>query len=723
MKKLVYGNVLSLTAGIVLSVLTIGCSSINGGKKMGEIREEYTHYDVSGMVFGDVYEGMDLRKGFALKTRLSSLPDEGLVLFEVPGRMKLSTRNVTEKSEGWWDRAENFRMKTDEDGGCRILEFEIRVEQPAYPEHPASRKNNPEAWNVMRIGVPYWKLREVGVDCELVFLYTGVTMSILLDGEKVNENFPVGRLKNVEGEMKLPPAGVFSEFSISLDLKSLRREKSERSRFGSLQFYTPSSYNDWVGDVVLFYHDGLFHVLYLYDRHHHGNRWGGGAHIFHQLTSRDLRNWTEHGPLFELQKQWQSVGTGTMFFHKGKYYLSHGWHTGRVIPREDTATPTMQEYSRKNGGKMHVFDFDDFGGKVPSGAAYAVSDDGIHFEMGTRLFHAAENPSIYTNERGTLSLYCGGSTWEAEDMSSPWTKVDGGFPPCGLKEPMQNTSECPSFFSWNGYKYLVMGGTGFWTAKGDGPYVNSANEGYDIYDGLDVPMVSPFTGNRMLIGGWINGIGWGSCLIMRELIQYPNGRLGMKWVPELVPALGKDLAYDGKRMLTGGEAVSLPVAADESMMYDFLLKAPADGKGRFALRFRDVKDANRDCELQIDFGKERMQMGSIKRDGAFCRSLKTLRESLVEKPTQRMGMTIETVDGYHARSFNFVLEHVDVAKGEFRLRVALKRSEKMRCNVIDVEVGEARTMVSNRPRLDVAKVEMASDCGVEVLEVRCSTFE
>ncbi len=52
-----------------------------------------------------------------------------------------------------------------------------------------------------------------------------------------------------------------------------------------------------------------------------------------------------------------------------------------------------------------------------------------------------------------------------------------------------------------------MGVTGFWTAKGDGPFVDSAAEGHDIYDGLAVPMVAPFTGNRMIIGGWLHRLG------------------------------------------------------------------------------------------------------------------------------------------------------------------------------------------------------------------------
>lgn len=54
---------------------------------------------------------------------------------------------------------------------------------------------------------------------------------------------------------------------------------------------------------------------------------------------------------------------------------------------------------------------------------------------------------------------------------------------------MKNTAECPSFFSMNGYKYLMMGWTGFWQTEKDGEvFRDVAAQGYDIYDGVGVPM-------------------------------------------------------------------------------------------------------------------------------------------------------------------------------------------------------------------------------------------
>ena len=135
-----------------------------------------------------------------------------------------------------------------------------------------------------------------------------------------------------------------------------RREERRETWTGQVQFYTPRGFNTWIGDVGLYWHDGVFHVLYLLDRHHHGSRWGGGAHIFCQLVSRDLVHWTDCGPLFELERPWQSVGTGTMTFHGGRYLFVHGWHTSRTITAERTSMPLMRERAAAHGVRMTAMD-------------------------------------------------------------------------------------------------------------------------------------------------------------------------------------------------------------------------------------------------------------------------------------------------------------------------------------------------------------------------------
>ena len=120
---------------------------------------------------------------------------------------------------------------------------------------------------------------------------------------------------------------------------------------------------------------------------------------------------------------------------------------------------------------------------------------------------------------------------------------------------MRNSSECPSFFGWNGYKYLIMGFTGFWrTEKNSDEYIEYASKGFDVYEGLCVPMAAKTDDNRVVLAGWIGAMGWGSAIVHRELVQYENGNVGMKWLPELFPntcATEIHRNADGEIMLEG----------------------------------------------------------------------------------------------------------------------------------------------------------------------------
>lgn len=685
----------------------------------GCIRQHYWRYDLSGGKFVDVLGGAwpswrALCGGFGIRFRLKQVPEPGWTLLELPGSFRLSCGEVLAGQESAWERRENLRMREEGDGRCRVLTFELCLEQHEYADY---RQRRSQVWERLSLSVPVWHLPEPGAD--IAVLYDGLTLQLLVDGEVVNADNPVGVLHAATGEWVSAGPAVFAQLQVSTDVSGVQRQRCQCEIPGSVQYYTPRGFNTWAGDVVLFWHDGVFHALYFLDRHHHGNRWGCGAHHFQQLTSRDLVHWVDEGPLFELTEPWQSIGTGTMVFHRGKYLFVHGWHTSRVVPPELTATPLLERLAAEQGGAMRALSASELEGRVPSGASYAVSDDGIHFEMSGKVIHTAENPSVYVNERGGLSMYCGGSTWEADEIDGEWRCVDRQFPPCGHQEAMLNTDECPSFFDWEGDRYLIMGGSGFWhRPAGATEYVNAAAQGRDIYDGLDVPMASPYGEGRMLLAGWINGIGWGSCLVFREMLRYADGHLGMKWVPELVPECGEALPGLPRAEV---QVTELPVSLSAppigtSALYELQVQAPE--QGRLALRFRDETHPEGDCEFQLDFERQRLQFATLERgQTALCRRLLTLRESLQVMPSDTLGMNIRTVDGYHAGSRDFALENVDVMSGTFMLRVCVHADAKMRSTVLDVEVAGQRTMISQRVGLKVSAVEMLAEGTVWVPRV------
>lgn len=670
------------------------------------------HYD--HLTFDKFSPKSDLSQGFVMRFHLMSEPDQKKkdILFERPGTLQISTRIIEkdvpspEETAGW-DHVENYRSYCKTSGLCPILEARIFLTHPDHPD-----------WKEMTIGIPLTLLGGDVSKPEIAVVYNGLYFRILVDGEVYNEDFPCGTLNKPAGKATIKQKA-FRNLQFAADVDRITRTEFERKLNKNVAYYSPPGHNTNAGDVSNFFRDGVYHAIYFLDRHHHRNRWGGGAHYFHQLTSTDLVNWIDHGPLFELTAQWESVGTGTMFFHRGKYYFAFGWHTGRVVPQERTASPMMSDYFAKHH-KMHVFDYSELGDLTPSGASYAVSDDGIHFAKSGKLINVAENPSVYSNPDGSLVLYAFNGGWHADTIESDWEQLDSVFPRCGPETVMKNSAECPSCFEWNGYRYLIMGLTGFWTAKGDAPYRDSAAEGYDIYEGLCVPMVSRFKNNRMLYAGWINGLGWGSIIVHRELIQYPDGRLGIKWVDELSPAAEEREQSVPEISFVDANPFSLNVAPKTSHYYEMAVD-PADGGGKLGVRFRSANNKPElDCELQLDFKSERAQWGTPGKDG-FADSLPPASEAIpayAAKSAPGAGPWNLGTKNLHFRTKNFSIAHVDVMKKPFKLRVVLRYSPKYDISLIDAEIAGQRTLISNRIGLCVGKLEIATSAP----EIRVSEF-
>lgn len=297
-----------------------------------------------------------------------------------------------------------------------------------------------------------------------------------------------------------------------------------------IQFWTPDGTNSWVGDVVVGLFRDRFHLFYLYDRRHHGSKQGSGGHFFAHLSSADLIHWDEHPHVTSIDEWWITCGTGTPFVWNNQLYLSYGLHTTRFMPSEDTCEAALQDYFLQHG-RMGDFAFNELPG-FPIGGTYAVSSDGIHFTPSNRLFHSAQNPTVYNRTDGLLGCvnsYGGHHGMYISDTLTGWRMYDPDIPIDG---------DCPCEFEWNGHHYLIQG-FHYMAYNPDGHiggWTDWSRSGDDIYDGLSVPMVAPWHNNRRVLAGWINHPdGWGGWLALHELIQFPDGKLGSHWLPEAPP--------------------------------------------------------------------------------------------------------------------------------------------------------------------------------------------
>lgn len=566
-------------------------------------------------------------------------------------------------------RTLNYLSSTAPDGSCRVLEAELRMADDA----PLQR---------YRIGFPLSLAGAPEAEHEFAVLYDGVCFQILSDGIVMDRDFPFGRTFHCyEGRHTCSvTSSALADYRMTNDLSGVNFSEKKVRRDAAIQYYTPFGFNTWVGDVVAAQFCGRFHIFYLLDRRHHGSRFGRGAHEFWHLSSENLRDWIDHGPVVEINAQWQAVGTGNAFVFDGKLHLSFGWHTERQVPYEQTV---KQLFFRNLActGRTGEFRCGEIGTLVPSGASYTVSEDGIHFSRADRLIHYLENPSIFVQPDGRLHLVQDG-VWES-DHPGDWTLVQRGFPPHGMGSFARNCLDCPTRFELDGWEYFAVGFTAFFgRRKGDTDWIDFVREGRDPYDGSLVPMYSAWQDGRMIEGGWMSGIGWGSCLILREMVALGSGNVGKRWVAESLPEFSAAENFMEKT----------PVAAAGDTLLEFRID-PA--KGAFAVRFTGEGAA---CEFRIDPAKARAQWSS-----AGCPlELPTFREQMMPG-TQNFADLPYTA--YRGR--DYAKENLAGVNAPFTLRVLIHADPKLNASLIDIEIAGCHTMATLRDDLAVRFAEAA----------------
>lgn len=630
-------------------------------------------------------EPVDFSKGFLIRFQLkapvaSRMPE---TLFSVPGMIAITAQMLTsqEAATGWgW--AENYLAYADDQGNVPVLEAAIYLDVPFHPERTE-----------MKIGVPLTLYD--AVHQEMVLVYDGMHLWFLHDGVIINENFPYGSLKAATGPMQ---AGKnLALLSFSSDLDAMKPIQYTRDLNRSIQYYSPSGHSAWAGDVVNFWHEGVYHLYYLYDHHHHQNRWGGGVHYFYHMTTTDFINWVDHGPAFEIEAPWQAFGTGTPFFHNGKFYFSVGLHTGRAIPPELLYGPQMQKFYQENGHTRAIsFDEIQAAHQYPSGASLMVSEDGFHFTPCHQIFHWAENPSVYSHPDGVLTMCVGDGLWKSDSPTGEWRLMQRGFPPTGESTPLNYTEECPSFFEKDGYKYIIMGLRGFWrTEKNSDEYADHACLGHDIYDGLVVPMVANCQ-NRLIIAGWLNGSGFGSVIVHRELFQYENGMLGIRWMPETAPGKEK-LLYQSRESFRYHHEIK------KSHYYELEIDPGAGGIAR--IQFGNT------CEIRLDAERKEAQIGPI--GGG---RISPVHERTDPHDPNRFQNT-------HSMTGDFTLANVDCLVTPYSLRIIEYYDPKLHSTLIDVEIGGCRTMISNRAHAFFNQVTATGENGAKIRSMAVYAYE
>lgn len=563
------------------------------------------------------------------------------------------------------------------DGSVPVLEATMALHSVEHPD-----------WTHMTIGIPVAMLDTPQGEHELVLNFSGVHWTMYVDGELLDNDFPFGYARWQDtNPWELDPAHVKQAMIFFPGIVPDRVEASTPRMASDIQYWLPREHNNWVGDVATIFHEGRYHVFYLYDRRHHQSKFGCGAHYFEHLSTTDFRTWTEHEAATPLEEQWECIGTGVPFVFQNRLHISYGLHTTRVYAREKTTLPVQWAYLNEHG-VTGSFKSDTTPG-VPAGSTYAVSTDNLScFVKSQVMFHPCENPSVYTDPGGRLRMmanYGAKGIWASESVDGAWHCISPDFPPGG---------DCTFFFRWGRYDYIIGGFTGLWSKPADAPdsaYEDLVGQGLDFYDGSNVPSISEIGHGRFLMAAWIPIRGWGGNLIIRELIQFPNGRIGSKWMSEITPTTSKPM------MLAPSIAHTSTFPLDHSsFMLTFSVQPTQAGKGKLGITFLPEDGDRAACELQIGLDHQRAQFGPGTLT-AFAAQQKSLREG--ESPHQARHYAIEN------------LMNVD---RPFTVRMIVKTNDKIGGSLIDAEIAGHRTMISYCPELAVKKII----CRIQEVELK-----
>ncbi len=675
----------NLERNILVSQTKRDAAEVRNSKVGVKLRSRFWRFDTTQTPVGTLnvqnpkaaFAGpSDATTGFSVKLNLNLRePDQDRDILSIPGVLHVSLHLHDPENR---DR-QNYPAFKMRDGSVPVLEATLTLHSIEHPD-----------WQNMTIGIPLAMLPQPFGEHEVVLHFTGPDWRMYVDGELLDNDFPFGYARwEMMNAWKIDPALVKQA---TLYFPAIRTELASAKTIrldSDIQYWTPPGHNNWVGDVETCYYNGRYHVFYLYDRRHHGSKFGCGAHYFEHLSTANFKTWTEHEASTPLEEQWECIGTGVPFILDNQLYISYGLHTTRVYPQEKTALKAQWDYLKQNG-RTGAFPRATTPG-FPAGSTYSVCTDGIaSFKKSGIMFHPCENPSVYIDPDGRLRLlanYRSQGTWESESLDGGWRCVNDEFPPGG---------DCTIFFRWGRFEYVIGGFSGLWSKPADAPdsaYEDVVRKGMDFYDGSNVPAVTKIVDGRFLMAAWVPVRGWGGALLIRELIQFPDGRIGSKWMKEIMPDVGTTVRLAAT--LTKPTLFSTDYA---SFLLEFTVHPGKSGKGGFGISFLPGNGEQAGCELGISLDGLRAQFGPGSLNGQAQRQ-KSLREG-----------------GSPHSARDYAIENLIGVDKPFCMRVMVKSNDKLGGSLIDAEIAGHRTMISYRPDLDVKKLAIRTE-GTEISDL------
>ena len=302
---------------------------------------------------------------------------------------------------------------------------------------------------------------------------------------------------------------------------------------GTMQYFTPVGGAYFVGDCIPFAHDGTYYLYWLLDEGHHSALGGLGGHQWCVSTTRDLVHWQHHPIAIGIDEEWEkSICTGSVVFHEGQFYAFYATRlldNGNVCERLSYATsPDALHYTKQQPNPFFT-SAQGFSERNFRDPKVSVDADGVF-----HLFVSSEK----TEGEGPRGCLVHMTSKDLKDWKVLGTVLDG----------LNAVPECPDYFEWNGWYYLVFG-------QGLDTYYVKSRNAYGPWEWpetqalkeqwVNVAKTATFAGERRIVAGWIasrsdgrdsGGGVFGGSVVLRETYQLPNGDLATKFPEEVIPA-------------------------------------------------------------------------------------------------------------------------------------------------------------------------------------------
>ena len=235
---------------------------------------------------------------------------------------------------------------------------------------------------------------------------------------------------------------------------------------------------------------------------------------------------------------------------------------------------------------------------------------------------------------------------------------------------------------------------------------------WDIYEGLFVPMVAEYKNNRRILAGFTGRL-YGGYLVFRELIQFADGTLGMKWPDEMKPPVKEKI---NPIILVHGHSIpgnSISIEADSQQwamiddlppsMHLSLIFTPKKGTSHICIAGLD--DNGNGCIQSFMVLRGRVQWSTAQGD-----ALPEAIPSIVEIMTEDTSKIHEIKNPHiHHSCGDFTITDVEGLTRPFRVELNFIHDAKIRGTLIDACINGQRMMISQRNGLKVKKLRFMAD--------------